>query len=55
MSPSNKTLINYILDFFKYCEKERDFSDKTIENYGRYLNRFIYWLKASEYMIELKT
>lgn len=47
MKNPDKTLINYILDFFQYCEKERDFSDKTIENYGRYLNRFISWLKTS--------
>ena len=47
MKNSNKSLINYILDFFEYCEKERDFSDKTIENYGRYLNRFTSWLKTS--------
>ena len=44
---NNKSLIQYILDFFEYCEKERDFSNKTIENYGRYLNRFISWLKNS--------
>lgn len=47
MKSYNKTLINHIIDFFEYCKKERDFSDKTIENYGRYLNRFIVWLKTS--------
>lgn len=47
MKNPQKTIINYILDFFQYCEKDRDFSDKTIENYGRYLNRFIRWLKTS--------
>ncbi|MFH1129485.1 MAG: tyrosine-type recombinase/integrase [Patescibacteria group bacterium] len=44
---NNKSLIEYILDFYKYCKDERDFSDKTIENYGRYLDRFISWLKTS--------
>ncbi len=47
MENPQKTIINYVLDFFQYCEKDRDFSDKTIENYGRYLNRFIRWLKTS--------
>jgi len=47
MKNQQKTIINCILDFFQYCENDRDFSDKTIENYGRYLNRFIRWLKTS--------
>jgi len=44
---NNKSLIEHILIFFEYGKNERDFSDKTIENYGRYLNRFISWLKIS--------
>lgn len=47
MKSSDKTLINYILDFLEYCEKENNYSIKTIENYTRGLNRFIYWLKES--------
>jgi site-specific recombinase XerD len=44
---NNKSLTQHISDFFDYCDKEKDFSDKTIENYSRYLDRFISWLKTS--------
>ncbi|MBU4284665.1 phage integrase N-terminal SAM-like domain-containing protein [Patescibacteria group bacterium] len=47
MKNNNKSLIEYISDFSRYCKTDRDFSNKTIENYGRYLNRFISWLKTS--------
>ena len=47
MEKNKKTLIEYISEFLDYCKKERDFSPKTIENYNRYLARFIKWLKGS--------
>src|SRR3989344_8551813 len=45
---SNKTIIEYIPDFLDYCEVEKGLSDKTQENYKRYLDKFIYWLKATK-------
>ncbi len=48
MDKSNKTIIEYIPDFLDYCEVEKGLSDKTQENYKRYLDKFVYWLKASK-------
>ncbi|MDO8558774.1 MAG: tyrosine-type recombinase/integrase [bacterium] len=48
MQKSNKTIIEYIPDFLDYCEVEKGLSDKTQENYKRYLDKFVYWLKASK-------
>ncbi|MBI2042043.1 MAG: tyrosine-type recombinase/integrase [Candidatus Nealsonbacteria bacterium] len=46
MNQSNKSIIEYIPDFLDYCEVEKGLSDKTQENYKRYLDKFVYWLKA---------
>lgn len=48
MEKSNKTIIEYIPDFLDYCEVEKGLSDKTQENYKRYLDKFVYWLKAAK-------
>ena len=48
MNESNKSIIEYIPDFLDYCEVEKGLSDKTQENYKRYLDKFVYWLKASK-------
>ena len=48
MNESNKNIIEYIPDFLDYCEVEKGLSDKTQENYKRYLDKFVYWLKASK-------
>jgi len=47
MSDSNKPIIKHIPDFLDFCEVEKGLSDKTQENYRRYLDRFIYWLKKT--------
>ena len=43
----NKTIIEYIPVFLEYCKKEKHFLPKSIENYSRFLNRFIAYLKNS--------
>ena len=44
---SNISLIKHIPLFIKYCKK-RGLSEKTYENYNRYLKRFIAWLKKTK-------
>ncbi|MDD5144830.1 MAG: hypothetical protein PHW72_01780 [Candidatus Pacebacteria bacterium] len=44
MTRSSKPLIEHVPCFLKYC-KDIGLSYKTLENYGRYLNKFIFWLK----------
>lgn len=46
-SYKNKTIIEHIPDFLDYCEKERKFLPKSIENYYRFLKRFVTYLKDS--------
>ena len=48
MEKSNKSIINLIPDFLDYCEVERGLSSKTQENYSRYLNKFLVWLKNTK-------
>ncbi|MFH1947199.1 MAG: tyrosine-type recombinase/integrase [Candidatus Magasanikbacteria bacterium] len=38
------SITKYLQDFLEHLEIERDRSQKTIENYGFYLNRFTDWL-----------
>ena len=47
MEKSNKTIIKLIPDFLDYCEVEKGLSNKTQENYKRYLTKFEVWLKSS--------
>lgn len=48
MEKSNKPIIKHITDFLEYLEIERGASCKTQENYSRYLNKFIKWLKMTK-------
>jgi site-specific recombinase XerD len=47
MQNSNKPLIKHIPDFLDYCEVEKGLSNRTQENYQRYLQKFILWLKKT--------
>jgi site-specific recombinase XerD len=53
MEQSNKPIIKHIPDFLDYCEIEKGLADKTQENYKRYLDRFINWLKKTN-KVDLK-
>lgn len=44
MNESTSPIIEHIPRFLEYCKKE-GLSEKTQENYTRYLNKFISWLK----------
>lgn len=48
MKKSNISIIKHIPDFLDYCEVEKGLSDKTQEDYNRYLQRFIHWLKNTK-------
>ncbi len=41
----NKPIIKYLSDFLDYLEIEKGLSNKTQENYTRFLNKFFNWLK----------
>jgi len=47
MQNSNKTIINHLTGFLEYLEVERGAASKTQENYSRYLNKFVKWLKQT--------
>jgi len=47
MQKSNKPIIKHIPDFLEYLEIEKGAATKTQENYSRYLNKFIKWLKMT--------
>jgi len=47
MNKSDKTIIKHIPDFLDYCEVEKGLADKTQENYKRYLDKFVSWLKKT--------
>jgi site-specific recombinase XerD len=48
MNKSNISIIKHIPDFLDYCEVEKGLSDNTQENYQRYLNKFVSWLKSKD-------
>jgi site-specific recombinase XerD len=48
MKKSNQPIIKHIPYFLDYCEIEKGLSNKTQENYQRYLNKFIMWLKKNK-------
>ena len=48
MEKSDKSIIKHIPDFLDYCEVEKGLSDKTQENYKRYLEKFSRWLKKTK-------
>ncbi len=45
---SSTSLINHIPAFLDYCEVEKGLSSKTQENYQRYLQKLVLWLKMSK-------
>ena len=47
MQKLDKTIIKHIPDFLDYCEVEKGLSNRTQENYQRYLQKFILWLKKT--------
>ena len=47
MQKSDKPIIKHITDFLEYLEVERGVANKTQENYGRYLNKFVKWAKET--------
>jgi len=53
MNNSSKPIIEHIPLFLNYC-KEIGLSEKTFENYKRFLNKFILWLKK-EYRLYLSS
>ncbi|XOB46485.1 MAG: tyrosine-type recombinase/integrase [Candidatus Nealsonbacteria bacterium] len=48
MKKSNTPIIKHIPDFLDYCEVEKGLSNKTQENYQRYLQKFVSWLKKAK-------
>ncbi len=48
MKQSNIPIIKHIPDFLDYCEVEKGLADKTQENYKRYLDKFVSWLKRAK-------
>lgn len=48
MNNSEKTIIKHLPDFLDYSEVEKGLSEKTQQNYRRYLEKFLVWLKGSK-------
>jgi site-specific recombinase XerD len=48
MKNSDVPIIKHIPDFLDYCDVVKGLSTKTQENYQRYLQKFILWLKESK-------
>jgi site-specific recombinase XerD len=48
MRKSKEPIIKQIPDFLDYCELEKGLSEKTQENYKRYLRKFEQWLKKEK-------
>src|SRR3989344_2401277 len=46
MNKSNTPVIKHIPDFLDYCDVVKGLSSQSIENYHRFLLRFVEWLKA---------
>ena len=44
-----KPIIKYLTDFLDYLEIEKGLSNKTQENYSRFLNKFFKWLTDNNY------
>jgi site-specific recombinase XerD len=47
MKKSDSPIIKHIPDFLDYCEVEKGLSSRTQENYQRYLQKFVFWLKGT--------
>ncbi len=44
----NKPIIKFLYNFLDYLEVEKGLSNKTQENYARFLNKFFNWLKSKK-------
>ncbi len=53
MNKSDKPLPQHISDFLDWLDIEKGLSTKSQENYSRFLNKFIFWLKENN-LSELK-
>ena len=53
MKKSNTPLIKHISGFLDYCDVVKGLSSTSIENYHRFLSRFVYWLTRTE-LTEIK-
>ena len=47
MNNSDKPILSHLNDFLDWIDVEKGLSSKTQENYGRFLKRFLDWLKES--------
>ena len=48
MNKSKQPIIDHIPAFLEYLEIEKGLASKTQENYSRYLNKFVKWLKINK-------
>lgn len=48
MNKNNSPIIQHITNYLEYLEIEKGAASKTQENYFRYLNKFVKWLKLSK-------
>lgn len=48
MEKSNIPIIKHINGFLDYCEVEKGLANRTQENYQRYLQKFVKWLKKTK-------
>lgn len=47
MQHSSKPINKLIIDYLEYCEVVKNLSNKTLENYSRFLNKFTEWLSKN--------
>jgi len=48
MKKSTTPLIKHLTNFLDHCDVVKGLSSKTIENYGRFLDQFVKWLKKEK-------
>ena len=48
MRKSNTPLVKQIPDFLDYCDVVKGLSNKSIENYHRFINKFVDWLEKKD-------
>lgn len=47
MQESSKTIIEHIPDFLDWIDVEKGLSNKTQENYDRFLRKFVHWMESN--------
>ncbi len=45
---STTSIVEHIPSFLEYCRKERKLTDKSVENYENFINKFLDWLKQKK-------